>query len=970
MPGDTRVVAATVAGGGAARQGGPTRRLAALVLVATAAACAHAPPQSTGQRLEALAGEGTWAYESGRYGEAESLWRSGADLATAEAREAEVAGFLVRLARVTETSGRYEEARGLAARALAAARLIPDPGLEAQSLTLLGLTARRLGEPAAALDYLGRAQAVARDLPSPGIEAEAVRFEGAVRQDLGEDAEAERLYLRALDLARAAGDAAGEAKTLNSLGGLHRLRAQYAQALALYEESLAQRRRLGDRAGEATVLGNLCLVYQNLRDLDRALDHCERALSLAREARDRAVEANALNNLGAVHRAQGDYAGALDAYERSLALKRRLPDPAGEARTLNNLGDLHRLLGEPDRAVAYLEQSLAVKQAVGDRPGAAASHQNLGTLYLEVGRAEQAREHFAQALALQGADGRAEQVWRALDGLGQVHAATGSPPLAILLGKQAVNVIQSVRAGIEDLDPTLQRSFLQDKQAVYRRLAEWLIREGRFLEAQQVLAMLKEEEYFDFVRRSAEVDPRATRASLTLAEAPWRERYDAVQARIAAIGREYGTLVRKEPLTPEEEARLRSLGEDLKAARQAYYAFLEDLRVAFASVAPIEFGKRDLDSLMAFRGTLRELGHGAVLVHYFVTEDRVRMIVTGPEEATPPVHRESLVARARLNELIWRYREKLVNPCADPSPEGRELYAHLVAPIAGDLDAYGAQTVMVYLDQALRYLPVAALQDEGGFLAERLAVVIYTVAAKAGLQAPPVREWRVAGLGASAGGEGFPALPAVREELDGIVKEGEADPHGIWPGRTYVDAAFSADQLRRVLYGGYRVVHLATHFKFAPGTEADSFLLTGDGERLSLADLKTGDFPFTGVDLLTLSACETGLGGPGGDGREVESFGTLAQNQGARAVLATLWEVPDRSTALFMERFYALRRTGQTKAEALRETQRLFLRQEVTPAAGESRGVVLAPAGSCARTAPGYTHPYYWAPFILMGNWL
>jgi CHAT domain-containing protein/Tfp pilus assembly protein PilF len=952
------------------QQGISMPRWVGLVLVLALAGCGHAPPRTLEPRLGDLDREAETAFAAGRYRDAGTIWQRAADLAGSEGQPAWGARLLLQRARVGEATGRYEEARGLAAGALAAARALPDRRLEGQALALLGLLARRLGEPAAALEYLARAQVLAGELQAPALEAEAVRYAGAVHQDRGEDAEAARLYQRSLALSRAAGDLDGQARALNSLGGLHRLRAEYAPAMARYEESLALRRRLGDPGGEATVLGNQCLVYQNLGDLGQALDHCERSLALAREAGDRGAEANALNNIGAIRRARGDYRGALDVYQRSLAIKRSLPDPAGEARTLNNLGDLHRLLGEPERAVDRLSRSLAIKQRLGDRPGEAASHQNLGTLQLALGRPEPAREHFAQALALAGADGRPEQLWRAFDGLSQVHAATGSPRAAVLFGKQAVNLIQSVRAGIETLEPALQGAFLRDKAAVYRRLAELLIDHGRFLEAQQVLAMLKEEEYFDFVRRSAEVDPRATRASLTTAEAPWRGRYEAIQARVAAIGQEYGALIRKEPLDPSEEARLRALGEDLKAARQAYYAYLEELRGAFAGEAPVEFGKRDLDSLLAFRGTLKELGHGAVLVHYFVTADRVRMIVTGPEESTPPLHRESAVPRAELNALIWRYREKLIDPCADPAPEARELYRHLIAPVQGDLQAYGARTLMVYLDQALRYLPLAALQDGEGPLAERYAVAMYTVAAKASLQAPPVRDWRVAGLGASAGGDGFPALPAVREELDGIVKEGESDPHGVWPGSTYMDAAFTADRLRRVLYSGFRVVHLASHFRFVPGTEADSYLLTGDGERLTLAELKTGDFPFTGVDLLALSACETGVGDQRADGREVESFGALAQNQGARAVLATLWEVPDRSTARFMEQFYTRRRAGQTKAEALREVQRAFLRQAVAPAGDETRGAVIARAGQCPGVMPGYAHPYYWAPFVLMGNWL
>ncbi|MBK1730879.1 hypothetical protein CKO41_03485 [Thiococcus pfennigii] len=938
-------------------------------LVWLVAGCAHGPASLPGDSWAQDEEAGQIAFDAGRYREAERFWRSGLDLARGEAGPE--TRLLVKLARVDEGMGRYGEARRHAAKALEQARVIEDPVLEAAALRVLGLVARRLGEPSVALDYLRRSRQLAQRLGRLDEEGETVRYLALVHQDLGEDAEAERLYIEALALSREAGDRWGEARALNALGGLHRLRAEYADALTRYRESLARREDLGDRAGQALVHGNLCLLYQNLQDRTTAIGHCERSLALARAAGSRSVEANAHNNLGIIYQARGEYRRALAAYRRSLRIKEGLPDPAGAARTLNNIGDLERRLGRTERALAAHERALLIREEIADRPGQITSHQNLGVLSLQLAHYDEARDHFLRVLTLAGSDGRAEAVWRAFDGLAQVHAATGAVPTAVFFGKLAVNRLQGIRRDLRALDPSLQGGFLSDKEGVYRRLAGLLIDEGRFAEAQQVLAMLKEDEYFEFLRGVPDADPRSTRASLTRVEAPWWERYQEIQAQAVAIGAQYSELVRKEPLTPAEEVRLEGLERDLDLVEQGYRALVEDLRATLAAEGRGEFGDAEWRALPGFSGTLAQLGHGAVLLHYFVTDDRLRLLLTGPDPNTPVLHRESPVARAELNQLIWSYRAKLVDPCQDPAPEARALHRHLIEPVAEDLHAYGAKTLMVYLDQSLRYLPLAALQDGDGFLVDDYAVVIYTAAGKVNLLAPPVPDWRVAGLGTSAAVGGFSPLPAVRDELDAIVKLDPADLRGVWPGVVFVDQAFTAQRLQRVLNGDYQVVHLASHFHFAPGTAAESYLLTGDGERLDLQRMKLGRYPFTGLELLALSACETGLGAAAGDGREIESFGAIAQDKGAKAVIATLWKVPDRSTATFMERFHLNRRAGLTKAEALRRTQLAFIRPDEHGAlSSAARGVAHVQDERCPSTTSGYAHPYYWAPFLLMGNWL
>jgi CHAT domain-containing protein len=160
---------------------------------------------------------------------------------------------------------------------------------------------------------------------------------------------------------------------------------------------------------------------------------------------------------------------------------------------------------------------------------------------------------------------------------------------------------------------------------------------------------------------------------------------------------------------------------------------------------------------------------------------------------------------------------------------------------------------------------------------------------------------------------------------------------------------------------------------FRPGNESTSFLLLGDGDKLSLNRIREDKLDFRHVDLMTLSACETALGGGrNAQGEEIEGLGALVQKQGAKGVIATLWPVADASTGLLMQSFYRLREQNKlSKAAALKQAQLSLLRGDVQATADNARRGLTATPGTTSKS-PGasYAHPYYWAPFILMGNWL
>ncbi|MFN2201880.1 MAG: CHAT domain-containing protein [Caldilineaceae bacterium] len=938
--------------------------IAVMAGILLAAGCAQIRVNSVEAQFQQIQYRGEQAYQRGDYQQAEAYWQRGLLAARKRKSDTAAASFLIDLARLDEGLGRYQQSVSHADEAATIAQGLGDSALEARALDALGLGYRRLADYAKALASAERALEIARRIPDQRLQASALRNIGSARQALGDYDAAASAYESSVTIAESIGDAAEQAKSLNNLGGLYRLRGDYQRALDYYARSLERRRQLHDQAGEGRVLGNICLAYQNLGDYTQALDYCQQSLDIARGLGDRVREANNLNNVGAIYRAAGKYDQALDNYRQSVELKQGFGDLAGVGRGLANIAEIYWRLRQYDQAVAYSERSLETSQAIGDRSGESVTEVNLGSLYLDQHRYPDATEHFQRALVLQVELGQPEVLWRIFDGMSRTESLLNHPDLAILYGKQAVNTIQAMRASISDLEEQLQRFFLRDKMLAYRNVANLLIDEGRLPEAQQVLDMLKEEEYFDFIRRQATDNPRKTLASSTKTEEEWNRRY----REIVEIGKEYSAIEAKgEAVTEQERARHAEIAADLTNARKEFQTAVKEL---------IDVYKKDrsIGNLRAIQTPLRNLGHGVVLVHYFVTPDKLRLMVTGPNPSIPPVQRDDAITDRALRELIQNFKDKLIHPASDPEPEAQALYSHLISPIEADLQAYGAHTLMVYLDDALRYIPLAALHDGRQYLVQRYALVTYSPVANLQLQTQPVPNWRAVGLGVSQAVDNFPALAAVRDELDAIIKTGESDPRGILPGEEYLDAEFTAAELETALKKSYPVIHLASHFKLDPGTNEDSYLVIGGGAHLTLADLSLGDYSAGSVDLLTLSACETAVGRTSSNGSEVEEgLAALTQSLGARSVLATLWSVSDRSTAKFMEKFYSQRTARhRTKADALQEAQRAFLSGSVAaegPASDRGTVILGQPRGPSGSSG-SYQHPYYWAPFILMGNWL
>ena len=771
-------------------------------------------------------------------------------------------------------------------------------------------------------------------------------------------------------------DRTGEATSYREISNTYDQMGRYEKSIEYTEKSLAIWRERKNQVQEGSAFNNLGIAYGRLNRYEKAIEYLEQALAIYRQAKIRQFEGGTLVNLGQVHLRLGHYEKALEYLEQALVINREFRNRAAEGNTLSNFGVAFHKLGRHEQAIEYHEQALAIVRADRNRPGEIYALTELANSWRALGQVDKAIGYDLQALQIAREIKSRDDESFALNGLLQDWKARNQPQLAILFGKQAVNISQELRSNFSGLDQVSQQSFLKSKEQIYRDLADLLIAQGRLPEAEQVIRMLKEEEYFEYVRRDVDNALKGEKAALTPEEAAIEKRYREIGDKLSEIGAERGALLEKQIRTTEDEQRLAKLEADLTVAGQMFQKFLDGLATEMAKQKD---GGAQITTLRDAQGLmedLRELGKGVVALYTLVGENKYRVILT-----TADFQRayEYPIKAANLNRKILAFRTALQNPKLDPLPLAQELYQILVAPVAKDLRGAKAQMLMWSLDGVLRYVPVVALHDGEKYLVERFRTAVFTPASNARLKDVPSRNWKALGLGVTKSfGPNIPALPGVAEEMRGIINEG-AHGKGVLPGTIKLDEQFTQEAMLTGLRQRNPVVHVATHFQFKPGNETDSALLLGDGQFLSLAQIKALPNVFGGVELLTLSACNTATSGTGANGKEVEGFGVLAQNQGAKAVVASLWPVADRSTKNLMQEFYRLREAkgNVTKVEAMRQAHIKLLRGElqVTGEALAARDIVHEtdkttnlPPYKVDPKAP-YAHPYYWAPFILIGNW-
>jgi CHAT domain-containing protein len=892
-------------------------------------------------------------------------------------------------------------------------RRATDRNGEAATLNNIGAVYWWLGEMRKALEKFNEALPIRQAVGDRKGEAQTLNNIGVVYGLLGEMRKALETYNEALPIRRAVGDRKGEAYTLINIGVVYDSLGEMQKALEKFNEALPTLRAVGDRRGEAITLNRIGQVYQSsLGETQKALEKYNEALPLNRAVGDRREEAITLNNIGTTYRSLGEMQKALEKYNEALLLWQAVGDRIGAAVTLTNIGTVYRSLGEMQKAMEKSNEAVLIFQAVGDRRGEAFALTNMGSVYQSLGEMQKALEKRNEALLIFQEIGDRNGEATTLLGIAQVEQKRGNLTQARQTVEQAVGMIESLRTNITG--QALRASYFASRQAFFETYIDVLMQ------------MRKQNPAAEFDALALAVSERARARSLLelLKEAradirqgvdsSLLERERSLQQRLNARAAAQVSLLNRKHTPEQAEA----AAKEIAAITSEY----EDLQVQIRVRSPRYAALTQPQPLSLPEIQQQVLDPDTLLLEYSLGDDASYLFVVSQTSITS--HR--LPKRAEIEAATRRVRELLIAPQPQPGdtqakyqarvkearegywPRAAELSRMLLGPVVSQL---GKKRLVIVADGALQYIPFAALPapsagNDGGrnsgaepqlLFVEHEIVSLPSASTLATLRretagrkpaekslavlADPVftdddtRVRRNAGkegakektrsadsdgmdivsqqmtrsgreTGVIGAEDGFGRLLSTRREAIAIL--------ALVPEQERMQALdFEASRTTalRPELGEYRIVHFAAHGLLNNvHPELSGIVLSLVDERgqqqdgfLRLQDIYNLRLP---AELVMLSACQTGLG------KEIKGEGLIGLTRGfmyagAPRIVASLWKVDDWATSELMKRFYQgmLGPERLSPAGALRQAQMSIWKQKQ------------------------WREPYYWAAFVLQGEW-
>jgi CHAT domain-containing protein/tetratricopeptide (TPR) repeat protein len=854
---------------------------------------------------------------------------------TTQDRKAEADRLIESGYQLYDTS-KYQEALQLWEKALTIYQEIKDLKGKGTALNAFGNANYSFGKYQTAIEYYQQALEIRKEIKDRKGEGSSLRNLGLAYSSLDKYDKAIEFYLQSLEIAREIKDHLGEGLSLGNLGIAYLSLGKYDKAIEFQLQRLAIAREIKDRQGEGSALGNLGLAYDYLGKYDKAINYHQQSLAIDREIKDRQGEGASLGNLGIAYNSLGKYDKAIEFHLQSLAIAREIKNRSGEGRSLGNLGGVYQALGKYDKAIKFQLQSLAITREIKYRSGEMYGLNSLGYAYRSLNRDQEAMISFQLALTIAREIGDRRIEGYALADLGNVLSRAKQPELAILFYKQSINVRETIRQDIRKLDQDIQKSYLATVESTYRNLADLLLKQDRILEAQQVLDLLKVQELSDYLKTVRGNSQTSQGVDLQRPE-----------QNIIALASELNQLQQKDRegnLNQTEAQRLAQLVRAERDQNKQFNSFLDspEIKKLITELRRVEDNQNvDVAKYRKLQKDLLSQFPKAVLLYPLILEDRLELVILNAN--TPPLRRTVNIKREDLNEaiitLLIELRDKTLSP--EVKENSQKLYNVLIKPFEAELAQLNIDTIIYAPDGQLRYIPLASLHDGKQWLVEKYRINNITAESLTAFNSKPITNPRIfAGAFGGKGGEiraGFSGLPATINEVQKIASQ--------FPNTTKLIEKEFTKSITEDRANSYTILHLATHGKLAVGTPEDSFILFGNGEKVTISELK--DWNLSNIDLVVLSACQTALGSKLGTGIEVLGLGYQMQAAGARVAIASLWEVSDDGTQALMDAFYAeLKKGNVTVTEALRRAQ-----------------VTMIKSGK-------YNHPFYWSAFFAIGNGL
>ncbi len=851
--------------------------------------------------------------------------------------------------------GKYDKAIEFHLQRLVIAREIQDRLGEGQSLGNLGSAYNSLGKYDKAIEFHLQHLVIARELKDRLGEGAALGSLGDDYYSLGKYDKAIEFHLQHLAITRELKDRRGEGTALGNLGIAYDALGKYDKVIEFHLQHLAITRELKDRQGEGAALGNLGLAYYSLGQYDKAIEFHLLSLAIDRKIKNRRGEGASLGNMGIAYSSLGKYDKAIEFHLQSLEIARELKSRLGEGLSLVNLGSAYSFLGKYDKAIEFHLQSLEIARELKNRSGEMYGLHSLGYAYRSLNRDREAMISFQQALTIAREIGDRSIEGYALANLGDVLSKAKRPELAILFYKQSINVREAIRKDISKLDKDIQKSYLATVEYTYRDLADLLLKQDRILEAQQVLDLLKVEELNEYLRTP-------TRSSQTEQGTELRNQ----EKTFIALALELDDLQKRKlanNITTAEQERLNKLVKSEQEQQNQFIAFLDSDPVqTLVEELRLKERQQNVDITNNFQNLRTDIlaqHPNAVLLYPLILEDRLELILITAK--TTPIRRTINIKREKLNEEIVDFLAGLRDASSqDVKKPAQQLHIWLIKPFETELAELKIDTIIYAPDGQLRYVPLAALHDGKQWLIEKYRVNNITAASLTKFNKPPIATPKIfAGAFGNVNKQGFSGLPATLTEVKKIANR--------FPNTTtLIETAFTKE-LTTTHSNSYTILHLATHGQLSTGDPKDSFIIFGDGEKATIKDIRK--WALTNVDLVVLSACQSGLGAKLGSGVEILGLGYQMQAAGARVAIASLWKVDDAGTQALMDAFYAELKKGDISiVEALRRAQIAMINSDKKGTDSSDRAGVRV-VGTVP-TSSTLSHPYYWSAFFAIGNGL
>jgi CHAT domain-containing protein/Tfp pilus assembly protein PilF len=797
--------------------------------------------------------------------------------------------------------------------ALPILRAVGNRSGEATTLNNIGLVYGGIGQPRRALEFFNQASPIQRAVGDRSGEAATLSTIGAVYKGSGQPQRALEFLNQALPIQRSVGDRSGEAATLNSIGEVYRKIGQPQRALEFYKQALPIRQAVGDRAGEAGTLNNIGEVYGGIGQPQRALEFLNQAFPIQRTVGDRAGEATTLNNIGAIYNAIGQAQRALEFYKQALPIRQAVGDRNGEATTLNNIGLIYNKISQPQRALEFYNQALPILRAVGDRSGEAITLNNIGEVYGGIGKPQQALEFLNQASPIWKVVGDRASEATILNNIGTVYRDMNRPTEAIAKWEEALKLTLQTRSGLvrENRQP-----FLQAQRGGAVALSSLLIDRGAPDRAYEWVNLASTADLADYGRL---LNAKVANPEAQTAIDQWNQQNQQLQSLRQQLQKTYSE--ERAGQTRTLDTQVNQQGETIARRFPEAADLFETKPADIAQLrASIPVGTTVIQPML-----LADVSNVPNTIAFFIlTRDKLIVIKT-------PINPEAFDA------LLTKTSGQLNNRFDDQYPKSlADLYELLIRPIEAQIQATKPKQLSIITTGKLRYLPFEALYDSktDQYLIQKYPVSYRTRLSTRSLAA---KTNSTATKQILAFGNPVPnpplALPGAEAEVKNITQ--------VLPGsKTFIGKEATLDAFKNQSLR-FSLVHLATHGCFQKGgcpklKLEENTILFAD-QRFNIADASL--LGLQNTELITLSACQTALN-TDSNGEEIAGLAYLFERAGARATIASLWSADDKTTQAIMVKFYENLKQGMSKGEALQKAKRSQID----------------------------SHPFFWAPFVLIGD--